>query len=285
MNNTAMNFTTTGPSANSSSENIDLLKIPQACIYIINLLFCLPAHSYVIYLIVTGAGSGLAAEFFTLNLSVCEIGICLKSLIFVLSMWLPSLSIIDVFLVGFSMTCRPLFQCLICVERYLAVVHPVTFLKFKPLRYRLICCIAVWISTLGFSCFCVFTIYRLPIVYVWCSSVLLIIFLFIQLFCCVAVLRALKQSGPGERGREREEENHMKKKAFYLILITTVTTLFTYGPFTITGLFYLVTNANFMAPWVVSLSCFLMAGFVHPFLYLHRTGKISCLCCPRNQLL
>ncbi len=46
---------------------------------------------------------------------------------------------INIFLFGFAMTGHPLFQCLICVERYLAVVHPVTFLKFKPLRYRVIC--------------------------------------------------------------------------------------------------------------------------------------------------
>ncbi|KAL1253304.1 hypothetical protein QQF64_017997 [Cirrhinus molitorella] len=106
-----------------------------------------------------GTGGGVALEFFNLNLSVCEIG-----LVF---------------------TGRPLFQCLICVERYLAVVHPVTFLKYKPLRYRFLLALSI------------------------------------QLFCLVAVLRALKQSGPGERRRERMEENPMKRRAFHLILIST----------------------------------------------------------------
>jgi len=54
-----------------------------------------------------------------------------------------------------------MFQSLMCVERYLAVVHPVTFLKFKPLRYRVICCTAVWIITLGS---CIFFMFLLNII-------------------------------------------------------------------------------------------------------------------------
>ncbi|CAL8276660.1 unnamed protein product [Boreogadus saida] len=34
---------------------------------------------------------------------------------------------------------RALFQCGICVERYLAVVQPLTFIRFKPLRFRVVC--------------------------------------------------------------------------------------------------------------------------------------------------
>ncbi len=49
---------------------------------------------------------------------------------------------------GLTITGRPLFQCLMCAERYLAVVHPVIFLKYKPLRYRVICSTAVWITGL-----------------------------------------------------------------------------------------------------------------------------------------
>ncbi len=94
-----------------------------------------PTHSYVIWLIVTGSENGVASGFFNLNLSVCEIVSCLNSLLTVLLKcpWFSSLTILTYFLIGLYITGRPLFQCLICVERYLAVVHPVTFLKYKPL--------------------------------------------------------------------------------------------------------------------------------------------------------
>ncbi len=54
-------------------------------------------------------------------------------------------------------------------------------------------------------------------------------------FCLVAVLRALKQSGPGERGREKEEVNPMKRRVFCLIIMTTVNMAMTYTPFTVSG--------------------------------------------------
>ncbi len=122
-----------------------------------------------------------------------------------------SLLALTQFLLGLAVTGSPLFQCLICVERYLAVVHPVTFLKYKPLRYRVICCTVVWIITLGSSIICMLTF--LKFIFYMCMWFLLLqflLFLSIKLFCCLAVLRTLKQSGPGERGRQREEENHVK---------------------------------------------------------------------------
>ncbi|XP_057215752.1 C-C chemokine receptor type 8-like [Triplophysa rosa] len=263
----------------SVSVNSTMLQTLETCVLAINFLVGVPTHSYVIWLIVTGRG--ILSEFFFLNVSVCELGNCLNCLFFVLNMWTSRLFVIECFLKGLVITGRPLFQCLMCVERYLAVVHPVTFLKYKPLRYRVICCTAAWIICLS-SCFlCMFTLDAQYAVYVWILTMQLLVFLFIKLFCLSAVLRALKRSGPGERGRERGEENHMKRRAFYLILITTVTTVLTYGPITITGFFYIVTHNYVDRPevWLSGYLCFVLAGFVQPVLYLQRTGKISSVSC------
>ncbi len=139
-------FTSTNLTATENTP-VTVLKISLLSF---SFLFGLPTHCYVIWLIVTGTGSGVAS-FFVLNLSVCEIIFSL--LIFVQRMLFPSLQnqvflVILKFSTGDIVTIRPLFQCLICVERYLAVVHPVTFLKYKPLRYRVICSTAVWITGL-----------------------------------------------------------------------------------------------------------------------------------------
>ncbi|XDV38339.1 hypothetical protein PO909_007778 [Leuciscus waleckii] len=275
MNNSTVNFTTPETSTNSTTQSIGLKDLMLTCVHSFNFLFGLPTNSYVIWLIITGAGSGVASEFFILNLSMCEIGTCLSCLVSTLTIYFSSLSLLMLFLQGLILTGRPLFQCLMCVERYLAVVHPVTFLKFKPLRYRVICCTAAWIITLC-SCLCgMFILVSFDFyIYVCINSLQFLLFVSIQLFCLVAVLRALKQSGPGERGREKEEKNHMKRRAFYLILISTVSMAFIYVPFTITGFYIILTQQNNPAYWTPGLVCYVLAGFVQPVLYLHRTGKL-----------
>ncbi|XDV38343.1 hypothetical protein PO909_007782 [Leuciscus waleckii] len=280
MNNFTVNFTS-AVSTNSILQSSGLLASVRHVVHSINFLFGLPTHSYVIWLIITGTGSGVASGFFNLNLSVCEIVSCLNSLFSVLTIfnWLSSLTNVTYFLIGFAITGRPLFQCLICVERYLAVVHPVTFLKFKPLRYRVICCTVVWIITLGSCLCCMLTLVLLHFyIYACINSFEFLLFFSIQLFCLVAVLRALKQLGPGERGREKEEENPMKRRALHFILITTVSMAIIYLPFTLSGFLYLLTQ-NY-EPLFVGIICFILGGFVQPVLYLSRAGKLSCLRSP-----
>ncbi|KAK6324490.1 hypothetical protein J4Q44_G00038320 [Coregonus suidteri] len=115
----------------------------------INLLLGLPTNVYVLWLIVTGAGGTMASEFFTLNLALSEIFYSLSNLMYIIHDHIQengALLSVGTFFAGFNLFGRPLFQCCICVERYLAVVHPVTFLKYKPLRYRLISARIVSIS-------------------------------------------------------------------------------------------------------------------------------------------
>ncbi|XP_042567456.1 chemokine XC receptor 1-like [Cyprinus carpio] len=278
MNNSSMNFTSPESSTNSTTQFIRLIESLEVCMYSFNFLVGLPTHSYVMWLIVTGTGSGVASDFFILNLSACEIGNCLNSLfcILVRFIWFSYLTILTEFLSGLAITGHPLFQCLMCVERYLAVVHPVTFLKYRPLRYRVICCTVVWIITLG-SCFCCMRTIFSDYIYNAFFSLQYLLFFSIQLFCLVAVLRALKQSGPGERMRDREEENHMKRKAFHLISITTVSIIIIYVPFTILGFYLILTEQYFQELFSFGLFCYVLACFVQPVLYLNRVGKFSWL--------
>ncbi|XP_051537042.1 chemokine XC receptor 1-like [Myxocyprinus asiaticus] len=275
-----MNFTTPEASTNLTTSTFNQMGMLNICTLSFHFMLGLPTHSYVIWHIVTGRGNGIASEFFNLSLSVCEIVLCLNSLFTILTTRFPILSTLMQFLLGLGITGRPLFQCLMCVERYLAVVHPVTFLNLKPLRYRLICSFAAWIIIFGSCFFCMFIISVKFYIFMWFFSVQLLLFPSIQLFCCSAVLSALKQSGPGERGREREEENHIKRRAFYIILLITVSMVIIYIPSTVTGFYRVLTHQNIPILWMISQICFLMAGFVQPVLYLHRTGKLSCRCSP-----
>nr|XP_055035551.1 C-C chemokine receptor type 8-like [Misgurnus anguillicaudatus] len=269
MNTSTLNFTTT------ETHFFGLMSILEMCAYSFSVLFGLPTQIYVIYLIVTG--SRITSEFFNLNLAVCEIANSLDCFCYLLAFFYSSLSSLKMYLSGIGITGRPLFQCLICVERYLAVIHPVTFLKYKPLRYKVICCTAVWIICIVSCLFCGFIIASLGLEgHSYFFLVQFFLFISIQLFCCVAVLRALKQSGPGERGREKEEENHMKRRAFHLILLTTVNMVIMYAPLIING-FIAILAKNVLQPlWLLSTICFCLLGFVQPAFYLHGAGKLLC---------
>ncbi|XP_056587676.1 somatostatin receptor type 5-like [Triplophysa dalaica] len=273
--NVTVNFTSFQAYTNSSFP-FGLIESLEICVHIFSLFFGLPTHFYVMWLIITGSRTMPPSEFFILNFSVCEIVSCLNYLAIILSAWVLSLRKVTRFITELVMTGRPLFQCLICVERYLAVVYPVTFLKYKLIRYRVIFAAAAWIMSLGSCLFCMFiAVLQVFVGHSWFLSVQFLVFLSIQLFCCLAVLRALKQSGPGERGREREEENHMKRKAFHLILITTVSMVIAYISYAVLGFFAVMTTQVINAFWLIGLICFVLCGFVQPVLYLKRAGKLN----------
>ena len=95
----------------------------------------LPANLWVVWLITHGTKDSLAAELFHLNMAICE------TLFLFLGCTLDLYCIFDLThcgpvvvllvnefwaLISFG---RPLLQCCICVERYLAVIHPLTFIR------------------------------------------------------------------------------------------------------------------------------------------------------------
>ncbi len=79
MNKSTVNFTSEA-STNSTYDSVGEITNLDICVFSINFLFGVPTHTYILWLIITGTRSGVASDFFNLNLSVCEIGICLNSL-------------------------------------------------------------------------------------------------------------------------------------------------------------------------------------------------------------
>ncbi len=252
------------------------VHISWICVLCFNVLFGPPTHIYVLWLIVTG--KGIASEFLNFQACVSEIIICMNSFLMLLDIWFTEICVTLLFAMGLTITGRPLFLCLICVERYLAVVHPVIFLKYKPLRYKLFCTAVAWFIVLGSCLFSMFT--GNAHVHVYRGGILLqfLLFFSVNLFCCLAVLITLKKHGPGERVRKREEENHMKRRAFYLILIITVTMVFMYAPVILSTFFYLLSSQDISMLLTFSSLCFILAGFVQPVLYFHRAGKLPFFC-------
>jgi hypothetical protein len=233
----------------------------------------------VLWLILTGAGGTIASEVFTLNLAVSEILFCLSAVFVFVYMHLPIPPLLAIagFFSGFIIPGRPLFQFCICFERYLAVVHPVVFLKYRPLRYKVGCSGLVWLYLIGF-CFTTMWVKEQQIVIYYVSLCEVMALLSLMLFCCLSVLRALKQPGPGEGERGRDGTNNMKMRAFKIILIIMVSMMINYLPWVMVFPFIGILDlGQFLYATYICLFISVVSGFVQPLLYLHRAGKLPCI--------
>lgn len=108
------------------------------------------------------------------------------------------------------------FQILVCLERYLAVVHPLTFMRLRGetgLRIRNTVLLCVWLLCAGTISF----IGKAIVFGYVCMSFVLFSFI-VEALCSLCVLRALVHSGPGELAQKREKVDKSKHLAFYNIL-------------------------------------------------------------------
>ncbi|XP_060780844.1 chemokine XC receptor 1 [Neoarius graeffei] len=244
--------------------------------FCIEVILSLPINFYVLWFICTGKGSGIVVEFFSLNLAVCEILFCLGCLLFIAVIRFPTLLSGTLFILALAISGRALINCAICIERYLAVLHPVSFLRYKPLRYRLVCSAAIWVMVLVMSLFCIFAFHANNniFVFLYFYTPLYVLIFFVTSICSLAIFRALKSPRPGEKGKEREESNHMKKKAIRFILVITVMTFFQYAPGSFAGfLCRTLSAADFGLLWCVVTIVAMSASHVSPLLYIYRVKK------------
>ncbi|XP_021168709.2 uncharacterized protein LOC110367370 isoform X1 [Fundulus heteroclitus] len=107
------------------------------------------------------------------------------------------------------------FHILTCLERYLAVVHPITYLSLKSkrgTRIRNITIASVWLLCLVWTYLC-----KITKMIIW-DLCYLIFALIVISFCCISVLCVLIQPGPGGQGKDRRRVDESKRRAFITIV-------------------------------------------------------------------
>ncbi|KAJ8372211.1 hypothetical protein AAFF_G00293300 [Aldrovandia affinis] len=162
--------------------------------------------------------------------------------------------------------------CCVCVERYLAVLHPLTFLRYRPLRYRVGCSALVWMITFG-GCLA-FMLLQLLLNYT--LVVFIILLLSVMSFCCLAVLRALRSPGPGEG--EGQGPHLAKKRAFRIITVNLVFTLATYLPLIVAAFLYSeISDRSFYTVHATCYSISVFCSLLQPLHFLSRAGKLQCI--------
>lgn len=255
---------------NDTEKLLPITQTLNAVAVAINVLIGLPIHTCVIWLIFTG--NGAASEVFALNLATSEVVFCLGSIVYLFRH--QSLLECMYFFTVFLFIARPLFQSYICVERYLAVIEPVLFLKLKPLRYRLVVSALGWLIAL--TC-CFVAAFQNLVTVLLLMSIVNIVLLLLMLFCSLTILKALTEPGPGEGRREVGRANQANMKAFKIILVLLLSLLFN-DIIGITGIVTFFTEVGIEVKiYYYNTIFFIMifTGFIQPLLYTKR--KLPCI--------
>ncbi|KAL6455733.1 hypothetical protein MHYP_G00355840 [Metynnis hypsauchen] len=242
-------------------------------VHTVNFFLGLPLNVYIIILLIPRNGVMDYSDVFSWNQAVAE-------MFFVLFGSFHSLCSVNLcffeplgFFLGTSLCSRCLFQCCVCLERYLAVVHPVTFLRYKPLRYRVACSIMAWMCSLaiGVACSCTF-----PYMPYSVFSVLYLLSLTVDVFCCLSILRRLKHPGPRGRESEEVEISAPKRKAFQVVSVNLLLFLIQTIPIAIAfGLHNALCVYDFGMAVTICMVVNSATGVLQPVFVLQKAGKLS----------
>ena len=170
------------------------------------------------------------------------------------------------------------FHTLTCVEPYLAVVHPVTYLSLRRergVRIRNVTLGCVWLLCIG-TTILTFSNDR----FFFVDVCLIILSFTVVTFWSLSVLCVLIRPGPGEQGGDRERVDQSKRKALYTIVAILGVLLLKFCG----NLVWLVIHMSGDSSQCVMMTAVLWASFpsslLLPLLFLQRAGTFAC--CKKN---
>ncbi|XP_055369909.1 uncharacterized protein LOC129604998 [Betta splendens] len=226
------------------------------------------------------------SDFFTYNVVVLEL----------INIWGYCLCIIGIYSRGQTLqltgTCicsitapaQNLLHLLTCVERYLAVIQPITYLSLKQasgLRLRNASAACVWLLCAGLMGPNLFNKEFLG----FATLCILLFSLTLVSFCSFSVLCVLHQSGPGRVSRDRKQVDQTRQRAFNTIAAIMLAQCCKFvGNLVSAGVFS--SPVSTITDCVVGISA-LWLGFpcslVLPLLYLQRAGRLPGCKTARSQ--
>uniref|UniRef100_W5NLA4 G-protein coupled receptors family 1 profile domain-containing protein n=1 Tax=Lepisosteus oculatus TaxID=7918 RepID=W5NLA4_LEPOC len=254
-------------------ESTDLHRFPAMlwlkAAEVITAILGLPANAKVLWIILKNKADSSTSDIFTANLALMDILFCSMIALEILNTHFlnqPNISQGLYFFMGLSEIGGPFFLTCVCVDLYLAVLHPIAFMKFRDHKWRAVCSAVAWVFTVCYSTslMIIQMDYMEVILSVIQFSILIVI-----VICNIYILRALKESGPGG-----QEVHPIKKRAYNTVLVNFLIIMISYIPavlaFTLKSRFTNHVFSCYIIPFPLSFMC--VSNCVQPFLYIYRVG-------------
>ncbi|XP_034552322.1 uncharacterized protein LOC117821886 [Notolabrus celidotus] len=278
-------------SSNSSSNDSQMCTAVYTALFA-TFLFFLPVFIFVLYLgyqrwrkqrSVATSEIMSHSDVFTMNMVVIELFGILGSWFYIFGAYTFQERYTAVGMHFLSVTApgQALLHLITCVERYLAVVHPVTYLGLKQsggVRIRNITIGFVWLTCIG-------SLSAVHLLFHWYTfnMIVFIISSILICFCSFCVLYILFRPGPGKEGGNRGRVDQSKKRAYQTIMAIICALLLrifgNIGHITLVLQSGINSRNSCVAMW--SFAWFsLPSSLVLPLLFLHRVGKLPL--CKRN---
>ncbi|KAM9483007.1 hydroxycarboxylic acid receptor 2-like [Clarias gariepinus] len=245
---------------------------------VFNLVFGSPSNMLVIWSISTRKSEGSTSDIFMLNLAVMDTFFCLMTPVELLNrLYLDHWGIW--FLQRFAYGVKdmaPLFLTCICLDRYIAVVHPIFFTNFINNRIRMGLSAFLWPLILAYS----LTDSILGVMSVTeAFSALILSSFFIMIFCNISIIWVLRRSVLG-----KEVMNPVKKKALKMVLILLAIIVFNYLPPVVLMPFIpTYTFVQFHCKISVTIYTIMdLSSTIEPILYISKMDRLNfCSCLNR----
>lgn len=172
------------------------------------------------------------------------------------------------------------FHVLTCLDRYLAVVHPVVYRDLRNTRgvtFRNAAIVCVWLL----CCLMTYVVnaWIIPEIFLALFFSFVILALILVSFCSFCVLLALISPGPRDAGGDRKHVDQTKQRAcFTVTAILGVLCLWLLGVFVSSSLIGSeVMVGSDRCVLEISLLWFSLPGsLILPLLYLYKTVKLPC---------
>ncbi|XP_035769285.1 G-protein coupled receptor 4, partial [Neolamprologus brichardi] len=232
----------------------------------------------VIWQIITKKSDAFTSDTFILNLAILDAYFCLMTPVDLVNGLLLNNNDIWYFkrLAYGIKDLAPLFLVCICLDRYMAVVHPVLFAGIRDNKIRIGISVLVWALILAYALVkCILG--RMPVDGVF-SGIILFAFA-LMIFCNISIIWALRHSVTG-----KEVMHPVKKRAFKMVLINLAIIVVNYlPPVALMPFASYYTAVAFQCQIRVTVYSIMdLSCSIEPLLYITKMERVEGTCCGKS---